>query len=126
MAKLTGGWWRSAVRLWYYFSKFLPLLHISVGPSEPGGQRGRSPCPQILADQLTLYQPRGQIMLPTLCPPPLFSPGVHRSVPHKKETVFIMTFMRLFSLGNNICEYSNNFGVSIFALSSNLRLTILI
>ena len=38
---MTGGWWRSAVRLWYYFSKFLPLLHISESKlREPS--RGRS------------------------------------------------------------------------------------
>ena len=49
--------------------------------------------------------------------------GVYRT---KKDCFFIMAFMRLFSLGNNVCEYSNNFGVSIDdALSSILGLTVL-
>ena len=108
--------------------KLFALLFISItwtGMAEPGGGEGRGGTRphQIFEDQLTLYHQGGR-----LCPPPRFSvlaPPVHRGLPHKKETVFIMTFMRLFSLGNNICGYSNNFGVSIDALSSILRLTIL-
>ena len=45
----------------------LLLSHLPSGMSEPGGEMGRGTRPpQILADQLTLSQPGGQILSSTL------------------------------------------------------------
>ena len=55
----------------------LIIYSSGAGPTEPGGQGG-SPPPQILADQLTLFPPEGQIKPATLqlAPPPrIFRPS---------------------------------------------------
>ena len=66
-------WWES--KQWTYTkeksARPLTLLIKDSGPEEPKGQGGHPP--QILSDQVTLFQPGGQIMPTTFYLPPGFS-----------------------------------------------------